>query len=49
MKRAIHKMPTMFGIVVLIWTYISGALCDVIDVDAAQYACISMEMLQNDT
>ncbi len=50
MRRSTIDRVLMAGFLgIAIWTYISGALCDVIDVDAAQYATISMEMLQNDT
>ena len=39
--------PIFLGIIAL-WIIVSGLFSDVIDVDAAQYAAISMEMLLND-
>lgn len=33
-------------VLVALWVFLAGATSDVIDVDAAQYAAISMEMVQ---
>lgn len=46
-ERIIDRAVVVFLTCVAVWIYISGALCDVIEVDSAQYAAISMEMLQN--
>ncbi len=47
MKLLKTKYYYLFAFVILIGAYCSGLLSDVIDVDAAQYAANSMEMVQS--
>jgi 4-amino-4-deoxy-L-arabinose transferase-like glycosyltransferase len=50
MKKSIaHRYTTIFLIFVAIYTVWVGAWSDVVDIDSAQYAAISMEMVQTDT
>ena len=48
-NKYFENSVNVFVIFILVWTVLAGMLSDVIDVDAAQYASISMEMLLNET
>jgi len=48
-KVYLEKPAIALVLIVVIWTILAGAFSDVIDVDAAQYAALSMEMLLNNS